>query len=281
MFVGVSRDDPAFRRAITTLIPNFTLAPTLLVLAAFSHGAVRGALWTLALTVDFGGPLLGGSAGWRLSPAHFAERHGLIVIIALGETSWLPARPKVSDVGVPWRLALAGVCAVTVAGTIWWLYFDVVAIAAERRLQELRGRQRNNLARDSYSYLHLPIVASIVLVALAGKKVASAPLRELATIPTVSLGVGSALYLVSLLRLRWRNYGSPNVPRLVAAPIIGMTAAVTSYSVSGLAGIATLAVLLVIFVIFVTFEAVRLREQRHQIRYHEAPPPDRSYRTML
>ena len=117
--------------------------------------------------LDAGGPFLFGAEGWKLMPHHFAERHALIIIIiiALGESIvaiGVGAEAKV-DVGI----VVAAVIGTAIAAAMWWLYFDVVALVAGRRLADAEvGRERNEMARDSYSYLHFPMVAGIVLVAL-------------------------------------------------------------------------------------------------------------------
>ena len=115
-----------------------------------------------------GGPFLFGADGWKLVPGHFAERHGLIVLIALGESIvalGVGARTTI-DAGV----VVAAVLGVIVAATLWWVYFDVTALVAERRLSNAKeGRERNELARDSYSYLHFPMVAGIALLAVGLK----------------------------------------------------------------------------------------------------------------
>jgi low temperature requirement protein LtrA len=118
------------------------------------------------MVADYGAAGLRGIGGWRLSAGHFAERHGLIIIIALGE----------SIVAVGVALAGAELGAGEIAGTalglvvaasFWWIYFDSAAEAAERALHATpAGRPRNTMARDSYSYLHLPMAAGIVLLAL-------------------------------------------------------------------------------------------------------------------
>ena len=114
------------------------------------------------------GPYFFGSEGWKLMPEHFAERHGLIVIIALGESI------VAIGVGASGALSLgigaAAVLGVALAPAMWWVYFDIVAIVSARRLAEAEpGRVQNELARDSYSYMHFPMVAGIVLVALGLK----------------------------------------------------------------------------------------------------------------
>ena len=112
-----------------------------------------------------GGRYLFGAEGWRLVPGHFAERHGAIVIIALGES--IVAIGVGAQVTIDAGVVAAAVLGVVVAAALWWVYFDVVAIVAARRLEQAaEGRERNEIARDSYSYLHFPMVAGIALIAV-------------------------------------------------------------------------------------------------------------------
>ena len=267
VFLVVSAGEADFRRSITLMAPSFVAGPALLVIAAFVHGTPRGALWIAALVVDLGGALVGGaSSGWRLSPSHFAERHGLIVIIALGEAIVSVGVGAESGVGVSGLGVVVAVTVIAIAAAFWWGYFDVLAIVAERRLHELTGVDRNRLARDSFSYMHFPLVAGIVLVALAAKKAAAAPTKPLPNVAAVALGTGAALYFVALSLLRWRNLGRPNVQRLVAAAAILALAIPLGRSVSALAGLlATAAVCWCV----ITYEAVTRADLRHTVR-HEA-----------
>ena len=135
------------------------------MVASFADGALQGAVWALALGLDMGGPLIIESEGWRLEPHHFAERHGLIVLIALGES--IVAIGVGAEAGVDAGVVAAAVIGTIVSAALFWLYFDVVALVARRRLENAApGRERNEIARDSFSYLHFPMVAGIVLVAL-------------------------------------------------------------------------------------------------------------------
>ncbi len=163
------QDDPAMRKSVLGLAGSTSLGVGLLLAAALADGWAQGALWALALVLDIGGPLLIDSVGWKLVPGHFAERHGLIVIIAIGESIVAIGVGVVG--GVDAGIVAAAVVGTAVAAALWWLYFDVVALVAQRRLaQAAPGREQNEIARDSYSYLHLPMVAGIVLVALGMKK---------------------------------------------------------------------------------------------------------------
>jgi low temperature requirement protein LtrA len=164
LFLLASRDDPAFRQSVLGLGGGTALGVGLLIAAAFFDGWLQGGLWVLALLLDMGEPFLFGSEGWRLVPHHFAERHGLIIIIALGES--IVAIGIGAEFGVDAGVVVAAILGIAVAAALWWLYFDVVALLAERDLARLEGRELNERARDAYSYLHFPMVAGIVLLAL-------------------------------------------------------------------------------------------------------------------
>ena len=105
---------------------------TLLFCASFADGWLQGAIWALALLLDVGAPFLFWSSGWQLMPAHFAERYGLIVIIALGES--IVAIGVGSNAVVDEGVVLAATLGVAIAAALWWLYFDVIVWLAEQRL---------------------------------------------------------------------------------------------------------------------------------------------------
>ncbi len=169
LFVFSSRDEPELRTSVIGLAVGTAVGVGLLIVASFADGTLQGVLWLLALALDAGGPFLFGVEGWKLVPGHFAERHGLIVIIALGESIVAigVGAEEAMDVGI----AAAAVVGIVIAAALWWAYFDVVALVAERRLENAApGRERNAIGRDSFSYLHFPMVAGIVLLALGLKK---------------------------------------------------------------------------------------------------------------
>ncbi len=163
LFVLASRDDPGLRHSVAGLAVSSAIGVGLLVGASFLDGIAQGALWILALTLDMAGPLFFIDAGgWRLEPGHFAERHGLIIIIALGES--IVAIGVGAHAHLTWGIAAAATLGVALSAALWWMYFDIVALVSRRRLINApEGLVRNTLARDSYSYIHLPMVAGIVL----------------------------------------------------------------------------------------------------------------------
>ncbi|HEX5095224.1 MAG TPA: low temperature requirement protein A, partial [Acidimicrobiia bacterium] len=163
LFVKVSRDVPEMRRTVLTFACSTALAIALLVVASFTDGTVQAGLWIASLSVD----CLGASFrvdGWSLVPRHFAERHNLVIILALGES--IVALGIGAQVDLDAAVITAAVLGVGLAAALWWIYFDVVALVTERRLiRAAPGPERNRLARDSYSFLHFPMVAGIVLSA--------------------------------------------------------------------------------------------------------------------
>ena len=160
----VSRDEPGMRRSLLIFAIGTPITIGLLVWASFLSGGGQVALWLLAILIDWGGGFFG-VGNWRLVPAHFAERHSLIIILALGES--VIALGVGVDLGFTGPVIAAAVLGIGLASALWWIYFDVVALVTERRLMAATpGRERNALARDSYSYLHYPMVAGIVLGAL-------------------------------------------------------------------------------------------------------------------
>ena len=191
-----------------------TLDHTRPTIGAQAVGVAQGALWVLAILFDVGGPFLFGSAGWRLVPGHFAERHGLIILIALGESI---VAIGVGVSGLPLDAGLIGASLLGLAVTccLWWAYFDVVALVAERKLRQATGRDRAALARDSYSLLHLPMIAGIVLLAFGLKSTVGHVGGELAIVPAVGvLGpyVGLIAPCIRATHSRcasWMDEGSP------------------------------------------------------------------------
>jgi low temperature requirement protein LtrA len=160
-----SRDDPDLRRSVVGLTVSSSAGVALIVAASFADGLAQGALWALAVALDMAGPFVFGAEGWTLVPQHFTERHGLILIIALGES--IVAIGLGAEAGVDAGVVAGAALGVAVAAALWWSYFDVTALTAEHRLSGTApGRERNELARDAYSYLHFPMVAGIVLMAL-------------------------------------------------------------------------------------------------------------------
>jgi low temperature requirement protein LtrA len=266
LFALASRGDPDLRRSVTGLAVGTAVGTSLLVGASFADGALQGGLWALALLLDAGGPYVFGSEGWKLVPGHFAERHGLIVIIALGES--IVAIGVGAEAGVDAAVVVSAVLGVAIAAALWWLYFDIVALVAERRLSNATpGREQNEVARDSFSYLHFPMVAGIVLVALGLKKTLEHPEDALKLVPAVALLGGTALYLLAHVAFRWRNVHRFNWYRLACAAVLAALIPLGT-ELPALATVAIVASLLAAVIVIETLRFAELRERlRHQVAH--------------
>jgi low temperature requirement protein LtrA len=261
LYAYTTGDSPEARRTVIGFAPGFLGGPMLLVVAGSLEGPAQGVLWSLALAIDYGVALLRGVAGFRVHAGHFVERHGLIIIIALGE-SIVAIGVGAAGLELGAGLVLAAALGMVLAAGLWWAYFDYVALAAERRLIRSQGYERATLARDSYSYLHLPMVAGIVLVALGVKKTLAHVGDPLGTIPAVALCGGVALYLLGHNAFRLRDVGSVSVPRLAATAI---SLALIPVAVR-MPALITLAATAALLVALAAYETYHLPEPRRKSR---------------
>jgi low temperature requirement protein LtrA len=247
--------------AILGIAPGLLFGSFLLVVAGLLDGEARTAAWIAAVLIDYATPLVFGNERFRLHPGHFAERHGLIIIIALGESvvaigAGVGLEELSAGEVAAAALGIAAVCA------LWWAYFDIVALVAERRLSEAPFGEQAPLARDSYSYIHLPMIAGIVLFALGLKKTIIAFDEPLKTIPALALCGGVALYLLAHIAFRLRNVGTLNKHRGVA---LVATLALIPLATEVDALIA-LAAVTGVLVVLIAYEAIRFREARARVR---------------
>jgi low temperature requirement protein LtrA len=218
----------------------------------------------LALAVDYLGPVvIGVGRGWHVAPEHFAERHGLILLIALGESI------IAIGIGAGFELdsgvIVAATLGIVVVAALWWLYFDVAAIFARRRLMQATGLELHRLALHSYSYLHLPMVAGIVLFALGLKTTLGDVGEALDTVPAAALCGGAALYLLGHIAFLFRATGRVFRRRTVGALVLLalVPAAVT------VPALAALVLVSAVCSLVVAYEVLRYRDQRIRVRHPE------------
>jgi low temperature requirement protein LtrA len=267
LFMLASRDDPALRHSTVGLAGGTAVGVGLLISASLFDGLAQAAVWSLALLLDMAEPFFFGSAGWKLVPGHFAERHGLVIIIALGES--IVAIGAGAEAHLTAGIAAASVLGVTVAAALWWTYFDVVALVSARRLARApEGQQRNELARDSYSYLHFPMVAGIILFALGMKKTLGAVSDPLDIELAFALLGGVAFYLLGLVAFRFRHIHSINRQRLLlGVALFGLLPAAVE-----LPALATLAILTALLCALIAYETASYGEGRARVRHEDFAP---------
>lgn len=272
MFWIVSREDGELRGQVLRFVPSMAIATVLLLIASQTTGTTQTLLWLAALLGDYLGTYFSGTR-WRLASAgHFAERHGLIVIVALGE-SIVATGIGIAKVPVSLPIVAAVLLGLAISGALWWAYFDVTALITERALAEATGERQIRLARGGYSYLHLPMIIGIVLMSLGLKKaigyVAGVDEHTLADplygVPLAALFGGAALYLLAHVWFKHVLVGILSVARIAVAvllvaltPVMPLVPALVSLSVLTLLGTA-----------LVGYETHRFRTQRHALRHGE------------
>jgi low temperature requirement protein LtrA len=260
----VSRDDPDRRGALLRFAPTAIVGASLLVFAGFLDGDVRIAVWVVALAIDYLGPaVVGMGRGFRIAAEHFAERFGLIILIALGESIiaiGFGAGPDL-DAGILAAVALG----VVLVSALWWLYFDVAAIFARRRLMEVSGVERARLARDSYGYLHLPMVAGIVLFAFGLETTLHHVGEPLAIVPAMALCGGTALYLLGQIAFLFRATHYVFRRRTIGAVVLLVLVPVAV----AIPALASLALVSAVCSSVVAYEVMRYRAARARVRHPE------------
>jgi low temperature requirement protein LtrA len=272
LFVIASRDDPGLRSSVVSLAISTAIGVGLLVGASFLDTGAQAAVWGVAILLDWGGPFLFGVSGWRLVPGHFAERHNLVIILALGES--IVALGVGAEIDLTAGVITAAVLGVGLASALWWIYFDVVSLVTARRLTlSTEGRQRNALARDSYSYLHFPMVAGIVLAALGLEETLAHVDEAFDAEHAFALLGGVAIYLLAHVALRLRNARTVNVERLGLALVLFALIPVAVW-VPALASLVGVNVLLWAMI---AYETIRVYDEgRYRLRHGldmEVPGP--------
>jgi low temperature requirement protein LtrA len=244
MFIASSSlDDVELASTIRRLAPRLLVGPALIVAAAFVASPYRELLWIAAAVVDFGTPLIVGTDGLRVVPSYFIERHGSVIIIALGETIIALGAGASEGLSHPGVLG-AVVLGVLISATLWWTYFGLTA-GAEERMRRTPAVDRPRLARDAYSYLHLPLVAGIVFFAV-GARVSVEHIDEpLVPLAALALTGGVALFYAAEVAYRWRDHHQLTVDRLLtaAASLLVFPAAISVPAVVSLAVLTAIGVL--------------------------------------
>ncbi|MET0419040.1 MAG: low temperature requirement protein A [Actinoplanes sp.] len=215
LLIYSARRDTLRRRTFLRLLPTLLLGPGLVVLAATQETPLRGMLWLGALLLDFGGPALFGMGGLHVRPGHFVERHGSIVIIALGESIFQMGRAATGDLHRT-DVLVAVVLSVLVSAAMWWAYFGLKHGAAAR-LRRATALERARLARDAYSYLHLPLVAGIIWCSLGVGEAIAHPDEPLPPLWGLALCGGAALFYAGEVLYRWRDHHEIATDRLVTS----------------------------------------------------------------
>jgi len=216
-----------FNAVVQYAWPN-VVAIVLLIAGGFVDGTARTLLWIGFLVVIFGSQVAAGSGDWIIRTGHFAERHGLIVIIALGEVVVAIGIPVVESLSekasLPDETLLGLVAAGVMAGLLWWAYFDRILPALEHRGETLEGRARGHFARDIYTWIHVPIVAGIIATAAATEEILLHPRDPAPAEFRVMFAAGLGLFLGGIAVAAFRAFRAIAKERMAAMVAIATVA---------------------------------------------------------
>ncbi len=205
--------------ALASLVP--------LLVGAFFDGAVRVMLWIATILLILAGMARAGSQEFIVRAGHFAERHGLIMIVALGEVIVAVGVPVVrtledAEKSLSFETTVALLASGALSGLLWWLYFDRVQHAMEHRTEELQEPDRSTMARDLYTTAHIPIIGGVILAAAAIEEIALHPSDEVGTTFGLMLFGGIGLFLLGVSGAAFRAYRAITYERIAGALLIGL-----------------------------------------------------------
>ena len=254
-------DDRALRRQVLVTVPAALIPAGFLLFLGVSVGDPwQTWLWLAALLVDAAIVYATSRIGWRIhSAAHWSDRHGLIVILALGE-SVVSIGAGVARLPITVPIVVGSALAVLLTVGMWWAYFERMAPGRREVLAHREGAPRASLARDAYTYLHYPLIAGIIIAAL-GMELAMEHVAEeepLGVFGGVALGAGIAVYLVSTFFFWWRVTGRRSWPRLASAALFLAVVPL----LANVPGLAALVVAVTVLAIAIVVEGLAFRESR-------------------
>jgi low temperature requirement protein LtrA len=218
------RHNREHQKALRSYMPVVIPGTLLVVIAGFVEGGPRALVYVVAVVVLVAsGAAAERSGAFRIATAHFAERHSLIVIIALGE-SLIAVGGASSGLESTARSATAIVVGVVGVLALWWAYYDWFAGKTEQYLHDTQSERQAAFARDAYTFGHFPLVFGIVAFAVAVEEAVAHPRRPLETFALFGLGVGISLYLVTTAAIHLRSGGGVLGERIAAAAAMALLA---------------------------------------------------------
>jgi len=240
LFTLVALEDPTLRAALRTWIVLSIAGLIAVVAGGYLGGNAQYWLWGSAIILDIYSAAVGGQAEeWNIHPDHFSERHGLFVIIALGETL-IVAASEATEAILSFELIAVGILAVAITGTLWWSYFVRAKPVLDHALAISRGSERSMMARDVYSMLHFPMLFGVIAYAAIVEAAVANPVEPLSSVESVALALGLVLFVGGMAVAVWRATGG----RMWARVILIVTTAIAIVAISGVSVSVTLGIAL-------------------------------------
>lgn len=230
IYVWVAKEDPSQQAALRPFLLVSLIGLAAVLAGGFTGGSMQLFLWGAAIILDVVAALIGGQAeGWNLHPEHFVERHGLFVIIALGETLIVAASRAT---GAIWstELYIVAILAVTITCALWWSYFPRAKPVLDQALESVRGSTQTKMARDVFSLLHFPMLCGIIAYAYVVEETVAHPADPLTIEGRLALAAGLFLFVggmgIAIRRATgiflWLRLGLITVTAIVVMVVTGV-----------------------------------------------------------
>ena len=259
LYLWVAWSHPTMRRAVKSFGALSIGGLGTALLGGFLGGSTLLYLWGMTIFLDFVAAISAGdNEAWEIHPEHFAERHGLIVIIALGE-SLIVAAAALVGAELQGQLLVTAVLAVAISCGLWWTYFPIAKPELEAALERTKGRVRANVARDALTFGHFPMLCGVIAYAVGLEEALAHPTDPLPDSGRLAIALGLMLFVGGTALAMWRaTCGTP-----VRRVLISSAAALALYLAAGVPPIVTLGTALVGVAVIAFLDerqAERLRE---------------------
>lgn len=228
-----------------------------MLIGGLTGGTLQYLFWGLAIILDVVAAIVGGQVdGWNLHPEHFGERHGLFVIIALGETLIVAAG---GVTGAEWsrELILVAILAVAITCALWWSYFPRAKPMLDQALETSHGADLSKMARDVYSLMHFPMLCGVIAYAVAIEEAIVHPDDPLPLVGRIALAIGVALFVGGMATAIWRATGRILLPRIILT--VGLVVLILTLT--------TIPPLFTLGITFIGVVIIAFMEQRIQIEH--------------
>ncbi len=242
-------------------IPRVMVGNVLVLIGGFTSESVRPWVWFAAGVVSLASAVAAGRAEYSINASHFAERHGLFVIIVLGEVL-IAIGLGLVGAETSTIFYVAGTAMLLTALAMWWSYFDWLFRIGEKALKAATGVERGRLARDVYSIAHYPLVAGVVLFAIGTEELLAHPDVALPTASRWAFVGGLIIFLASQSAMVWRMHRHITVERWSAIGLL----AVAGLALGELDGALLGALVCVALLATLGIETVRHRDQLRELR---------------
>lgn len=250
--------DTDYRDVIYRWITPNLVAIAVLVVGSFYEGGTRIMLWIGSSAIVLWAMIKAGDGEWPVRSGHFAERHALIVIIALGEVIVAIGIPVVAALQGGETLSLSTIGALLAAGSfaglLWWAYFDRPSPGLEFAAERLAGMDLGHYVRDVYTWAHAPIVAGVILSAAALEEIALHPDAEIGLSFRMMLAGGLFLFLSGVFVAVWRAFRARATERLIGA----ISIATVLLLGASLPGVGLLAIVVAVMLVVLAMEHRRV-----------------------